>query len=132
MHTHIQDPSKPFLNICTMLLPIIFSYASLLLPLTMADLRMAVLVPDQWKDIAVVNSKNSSSGVPLDMTQELEDPKGMGFYPCLSGLDCSDLGNSLNYYVATMGFSSPTTIPRPISITLPNYTLQVSIKYVSC
>jgi hypothetical protein len=127
-----------------MLLPVILSYASLLLPLTMADFGITVLVPDQWKDIAVVNGMNSSSGVPLDMTRESADPgsMGLGFYPCLSGLDCSESGNSLNYGVAKsnslnygvakIDFSSPTTNPRPISITLPNYTLQVSIKYVSC
>jgi hypothetical protein len=63
-----------------MLLPAILFYAPLLLPLTMADFGITDMVPDQWKDVAVVNGKNSSSGVPLDMTRESANPQSLGFF----------------------------------------------------
>jgi hypothetical protein len=126
-------PPKPFPNICSMLLPTIPFYASLLLPLTMAvDFRLTVLVPDKWKDTAVVNGKKSSTGVAVVMTRDSVDPESMGQCPCMQMSDGVESCDSKNYGVAKTNFSRPTTNPRPITIVLPDYTLQVSIKTLSC
>ena len=89
------------------------------------------MVPDKWKDVVLVNSKNSSTGVPWDMTRESADPESGGVCPYMTTGDYPDSCNGLNYGVTMIDFSSPTTDPRPISITFPDYTLQVSIKYLS-
>jgi hypothetical protein len=114
-----------------MLLPTILFYATLLLPLTMADFQLSVFVPDQWKDIAIVNGKNSSTGVPVNMTRESAHSGTSGRCTSMEGGNPEPCNHS-NYGVAKISFSSPTMDPRPIIIALPDYTLQVSIKNLSC
>jgi hypothetical protein len=109
-----------------MLAATIFFYAPSLLPLTMA-FQVNVMLPDKWKDIAVVNGKNSSTGMPRDMTRESADPTSKGLCPHIY-FNYTESCDSLYYGVAKINFSSPTTNAQPIKVTLPDYTLQVSIK----
>jgi hypothetical protein len=113
-----------------MLLPTILFYAPLLLPLTMAVIQLTVLVPKQWKDIAVLHGKNSSTGVPWDMRRASANPGSGALCPNMF-IDTSLSCDTKAFGIAKTAFSQPTTDLQPIHVILPDYTLKVSTIHLS-
>jgi hypothetical protein len=90
-----------------------------------------ILVPEQWKDTAIVKGKNSSNGDISPMSRATSDPDSGGVCPAMGrtwdkGPDCEPIYNG----VTSIEFAEPTKDPRPIDLTMGPDLYQVSQKHV--
>jgi hypothetical protein len=99
------------------------------LPLSGAS-SIVFLVPEQWKDTAIVKGKNSSNGDIEKMTRATSSPGSAGVCAALDGVwqDTNIVCETKYMYngVTWIDFEEPTKDPRPINVTLGTDLHEVS------
>jgi len=68
-----------------------------------------------------VVAKKFGDGEPVEMTRATDDPESEGV--CAQGF-CNE--KDKHHRFVKLHFGHPTDLPRPLTLTMPAYTLQVS------
>ena len=88
-------------------------------------LILLLLAPPESMDQAKVMAKQASDGEPIEMTRATDNP-GSGPL-CAAEVHKTDCNEKDSYHgFAHLYFEHPTDLPRPLTLTMPAYTLQVS------
>jgi hypothetical protein len=105
-----------------MRLSTLFACTAWLVPIVEAEFRIIMLAPEGFQDSAWVKGKNTSEGGIQDMSREVNDNNSLGV--CAGQQDNCDM----KYYgVTSIWFSKPTNDPRPITVSINNTLLEVSL-----
>ena len=90
-------------------------------------LALLLLAPPESMDQAKVMAKKDSDGEPIVMSRATDDHESRPL--CATdvftmSLDCNEENRYHGF--ATLNFAHPTDLPRPLTLTMPDYTLHVS------
>jgi len=89
-------------------------------------ITLLLLAPPELMDQAKVMAKQGSDGGPIEMTRATDAPGSASFCAAeVHTLDCD--GKDSYHGFAHLHFEHPTNLPRPLTLTMPAYALQVSL-----
>ena len=86
-------------------------------------LTLVLLALPESMDLAKVVAKKFGDMEPVEMTRATEGPEGQP--RCTEEEICNE--KDAYQAVARLYFVGPNNLPRPLTLTMPDYTLQVSL-----
>jgi hypothetical protein len=112
--------------------PLALLLCSSLAPVIIAELSLAILVPELWMDTAKIVGKNTSDSDIFEMNRAINNPDSSFVCPSeIDGLVDSPECTPRFAGVTHVRFSDPTDQPRPLNITMGDYSAQVSATLVA-